>query len=111
MTSGLHHLSKRKRQKFQSIFGYPSEKKWKKKLDNMLLIFAIAGPLFSLPQIIQIYSTQHAGDISTITWAAWSVMNLGWIFYGVVHKEKPIILAYTLWLVTNIMMVVGSILY
>ena len=109
---GLHHMSKRKRVSKNGLYEYPHKKSaWIRFLDKFLLVLAIIGPLASLPQIFKIYMTQSGGDISVFTYLALAVMNVPWIVYGYVHKEKPILIAYSLWLLSNIAVTIGAIIY
>lgn len=108
---GLHHISKRKRVSKKELKEYPHKNWWIKWFDRLLLVLAIAGPVASLPQIVKIFATQSAGDISVITYSALALMNVPWIIYGFLHKEKPIILAYLLWLLSNTAITPGAIIY
>jgi uncharacterized protein with PQ loop repeat len=110
MNWGIFHIHKRKRV-YQKLEKYPHPDKFKRILDQTLLIVAIIGPLMSLPQIIKIYYYQNAASISTFTFSAFFFFNILWLTYGIVHKEKPIIIAYVLWMMSNISIVIGSLIY
>lgn len=107
---GVHHIHKRKR-KHHKLLEYPHSKKWIRFLDKFLLVVAVVGPLITLPQILKIYVGQNATGVSTLSWGLFALFNIPWIVYGVVHKDKPIIIGYSLWLVTNIIVVVGALIY
>lgn len=132
---GLQHINKRKRVKktlgflseiegigdktlkkirlkgFKNFEVYPSNKFWIRALDKSLVFIATIGPLTTIPQIWKIFATQSAAGISIFSWASWAILDLPWIFYGILHKDKPIIIAYTLWLITNLAVVIGALLY
>ena len=107
---GIHHISKRKRvhKRFES---YPHPKKGIRLFDKFLMIIAIVGPLMSLPQILKIFILKDASGISIISWSLYALFNIPWIIYGFVHKEKPIVVAYLLWFSTNVIIIIGAILY
>lgn len=46
----------------------------------------------TLPQIWEIYSKQDAGSVSLISWLSYLTAASFWILYGIVHKEKIIII-------------------
>src|SRR3989344_8553323 len=96
----LHHIHKRKRC-YQDLQPYPHPQPWINFLDRLLVMIAFIAPLFTLPQIYKILSTQNANEISTITWGAYAFFNIPWIVYGVAHKDKPIIFAYIMWMIMN----------
>lgn len=102
MYSGLHHIHVRKRITKKELETYPSPRRLVKLLDKVLLVVAIVAPLTTLPQIIQIFQTHDSSNISGITWGLYAFFNLFWLVYGIVHKEKPIIITYILWFLGNI---------
>ena len=106
----LHHLSKRKRihKKFEE---YPSKKFWIRFLDRLLVVIAVVGPLVSIPQLWAVYSTHDAANISFFSWGLWALFNLVWLTYGIVHKEKPIIITYILWFFVNSAMAVAALIF
>jgi uncharacterized protein with PQ loop repeat len=110
MNGGILHIHKRKRV-HQKLEKYPHPDKFKRVLDKILLVVAVVGPLMSLPQIIKIYYYHNAASISTITFSSFILFNILWLTYGIVHKEKPIIIAYILWMISNISIVIGSLIY
>ena len=64
-----------------------------------------------VPQVWHIFSQKNASGFTPIPWLVFTIIDIPWIIYGVVHKEKPIIIAYSLWLVLNGIIFVGAILY
>ena len=106
---GYHHIHRRKRGTM--LEAYPHKNKWIRYLDKFLIFVAIMGPLMTLPQILKIYIEQNSVGVSAWSWGLYSFFNIPWIVYGFVHKEKPIILGYSLWFVTNLVVVVGVLMY
>ena len=104
--AGLHHLHKRKRihKKHEP---YPHPKKWVRWLDRILLVIAIIGPMANIPQIMKIYLENNISGLSLLTWTFYIFITIPWLFYGIIHREKPIIIANILWLATNIIIVAG----
>ena len=109
-TAGLHHLHKRKRihQKHEA---YPHPNKWKRYLDRVILGVAIVGPLMTIPQILKIWVSQNASGVSLLTWSTYLLTSLIWLTYSIVHKDKPLFIAYVLWIIINLFVVIGVFLY
>jgi uncharacterized protein with PQ loop repeat len=107
---GIFHIHKRKRV-HQKLEKYPHPDKFKRYLDNTLLVVAVIGPMMNIPQIFKIFYYQNASSISLFSFSFFALFNILWLMYGIVHREKPIIIAYILWLTTNIFIITGTILY
>ena len=108
MASGMHHINRRKRMGLEK---FPHPNPWLRWFDKFLIIFAAVGPLVALPQVFKIYLNQSAGDLSILTWGLLTMGNIPWIVYGSIHKEKPLILAYSLWLLVNGAISLGILIY
>ena len=97
---GLHHFVKRKKElKFKRIF------------DKLIYVVGIFGPLMTLPQVMKIWINHQVAGVSIVTWVGYSVNSFFWLGYGIIHKEKPIIINYILWLILNISVVIGVLIY
>lgn len=134
-SDGIHHISKRKRvtqkkgilknleckseKEFKKIKSevargmedYPSEKFWIRFLDKLLMIIAVVSPMMAIPQVYEVYGLHAVAGLSFISWASWALFNLPWIAYGFVHKQRPIVIMYTLWFLMNASIAVGILLY
>jgi uncharacterized protein with PQ loop repeat len=109
MRDGLHHYYKRKHQNTNSDLAYSN--KFKKITDIFVYIGGVFGPLLTIPQVLEIWSKQNASGVSTISWGAYLVGALFWLFYGIAHKEKPIIFTYGIWVILDIFIVVDTFIY
>ena len=107
---GQQHISKRKRIT-KRLEEYPSKKFWIRFLDKLLVVIAIVGPLTALPQVWNVYVKQVVTGLSFTSWSLWAFFNLFWLAYGLVHKDKPIIITYFLWFLVNASVAIGILLY
>ena len=107
-SSGEHHVSLRKRF-FKRLEPYPHPKALKRFLDKLILVVAIGGPVALIPQVVHVLTLKDATDLSPITWGAWQVFSVVWLLYGIVHKETPIIIANSLYVVLQAI-ILGAIL-
>lgn len=88
-----------------------SKKQDTKLVDRLMSIASVFHPLFAVPQIYSIYSTQNAAGVSLWTWFGFLIMGIVFLLYGLAHKIKPFIVMQTLWLAVNLLVVIGIILY
>ncbi|MFA5135575.1 MAG: hypothetical protein WC505_07375 [Patescibacteria group bacterium] len=110
MTDALHHVHLRKRI-HQQHEAFPHPVPWKRLLDRSIYAVGIIGPALGLPQVFKIFIEQQADGVSIITWAGFVVISAIWLFYGFVHKEKPIIVANGGYMTVQLFVVFGSLLY
>jgi len=110
MTDPIHHFHKRKRihEKHEK---YPHPQKHKRFIDKAIYFAGILGPIMSIPQIMKVWVERSPQGISVISYSSYAILDLFWIAYGVVHKEKPIVIVYTLWTLINASIVIGTLLY
>ena len=81
------------------------------KINNSNIAIAIIGPLATLPQIFQIFIEKNVSGVSLVSWSMFMLIAIPWLIYGVVHKEKPIIIAYTINFIVNAFVVTGILIY
>lgn len=110
MPEGLHHFHKRKRiyQKYES---YPHPNKLKRFVDKAVYFIVSFGIIMTLPQIIKIWVEKNASGVSSISWAAYTISSIFWLAYGIIHKEKPIIFSYSIWVLLNAFVCIGALIY
>lgn len=91
--------------------GQPVDTPFKRGVDKAAYLAALLGPMTTVPQIVQIYQTRSAEDISILAWAGFSVYSAFWVLYGWVHRDLPLTLANLLWTLLQGMVLVGAILW
>ena len=63
---------------------------------NSFTVGIIAGALCAIsfiPQIVKIFRTKQAKDLSLITFAVFTIGVSFWLVYGIMIKQLPVILA------------------
>ncbi len=85
--------------------------KWVQGLDRALVFVALLGPIATIPQIVKIFFEKNAQGLSLISWSIFLALSVPWIVYGFVHREKPIFFAYIFYFFTNLLVVIGIMLY
>ena len=75
---------------------------------------SISGTVLGLsgfPQVLKIFKTKSAKDISPLTYGIVELGSIIWILYGLEIKNFPIVLANVLGLITTSLVLVGYFLY
>lgn len=105
-----HHQQIRKRiHKKHEKFPHPEP--LKRLVDHLVYGVGIFIPFMTFLQSYKIWSTQNAEGISFVTFAGYASANLVWLMYAILHKEKPLIMMYTLSIIFNTSIAVGVIMY
>ncbi len=109
-THGLHHAHIRKRI-HQGHEPYPHPNKWKGFMDRAIYFVGMFGLIMTIPQLSGIWIYKNASGVSAISWTAYLITAIFWTIYGIMHKEKPIIFIYSIWIILDILIVIGTLLY
>jgi len=80
--------------------------KRKKALDRLVSIASYIYPLSGLPQVILVYKGNAAG-VSLASWISFTCFAALFLAYGIVHKVKPMVVIYLLWLIIYSLIVIG----
>lgn len=80
-------------------------------IDTLIYFGGIIGPVMTVPQLYKIWSTKNATGVSFISWAAYAIGSAFWVWYGITHKQKPLIITYGLFLIIEILIVIGTFLF
>lgn len=80
-------------------------------LDIAVMVMGIVGPLTGLAQAIQIFVTHSAGSVSLLSWGMFVLFNGITLTYGLVHRLMPIIIPNAAWVVVDVAVVVGIVMY
>lgn len=95
-----HHLLK-----------YLTQKQNQTKIDSAMSVAAIIHPLMAVPQVVQIYVTEQAAGLSLFTWAAWLALGMVFLAYGLAHRLRPYILMQVLWVIVDVLVILGILIY
>ena len=92
---------------YQHLEPFPSPHVLKRALDYLMYIVGIVQPAALAPQIISIFWYGQTTGVSITTWLLLGVFNALWAVYGVVHREKPIIILNVLMTILDFVIVYG----
>ncbi|MFC2143606.1 hypothetical protein ACFLQN_04375 [Candidatus Aenigmatarchaeota archaeon] len=109
-THGRYHLEKRKRMRLKRE-KYPHPNKWKNLVDKLVYVAGVISLIMTLPQVTIIWINQDVSGVSILSWLSYLFVGIVWLTYGILHKEKSIIVTYALWIVMEVFIIVGIVLY
>ncbi|MBY0294141.1 hypothetical protein K2Q08_02300 [Patescibacteria group bacterium] len=66
---------------------------------------------FTLDQVRIIWIHHDVEEVSFLTWTLYAISSVTWLFYGIVHREKVLILTNSFWIILNSSIVLGLFLY
>ena len=95
----LSHLHKKKKQRVP----YTS-------LDYLVYIISFVGPILTIPQIYDVWIRKDF-SVNVITWGSYIIIEMIWLYYGIINKVRPIILSNCLWILVNGLVILGALLY
>jgi len=62
-------------------------------------------------QAWKIYTTKSAEDISLVAYVICLILLIHWLVYGIVIKDRVIIMAETLGVIGSMLVIIGTIIY
>lgn len=80
-------------------------------LNFVITIVATASPLITIPQLFDIYTRRDATGVSSATWLMYIFTASIWFYYGVIHKEKAIIINGVLGIFLGASIFFGTLIY
>ena len=110
MAEALHHQHTRKRV-YQNLEPYPHDDKFKNIVDRLIYFVAMFSVVMTIPQILNIWVEHDASGVSPLSWGAYSLGAFVWCIYGILHKEKPLIMIYGVYVVMDLLIVAGTLMY
>lgn len=62
-------------------------------------------------QAWKIYNTKSAEDISLVAYIICLILLVHWLIYGIVTKDRVIVMAETFGIIGSILVIIGTIIY
>ena len=67
--------------------------------------------LMTVPQVLVIWITREAAGVSVLSWSAYLLSAILWLWFGVRQGDKNIYLPCIGWIILNGAIVVGALIY
>lgn len=109
-TTGMHHVAARKRV-YTRLTPFPHPMGFRRYFDYFMYAVGSLAPLALVPQVIELYGSKNASGLALSTWGILSLINLLWVVYAVLHKERPILVANLGMFLLNFSVVLGILRY
>jgi len=87
------------------------KEKWKKVFHKIVYIAGILASVVTIPQLLKIWIDKDVSGVSLITWSLYLVIAVLFAFYGKFHKEKVMIITYSLLAFVELFIIIGIIVY
>lgn len=106
MTKYHRHLHRKKQNAIEALGQSKTQF-----IDMLTYGAAVVEPVLVVPQIFRIFRDGHADGVSLATWIGFQIMTTIWLWYGIVHRQKAIIVSSCLFWVTQFGVILGGFLY
>lgn len=87
------------------------DKKVKIFFEKLIIFVAIIGPFANLPQLINVWIKKKVDGVSVVSWILFSIVSLVWLIYGIIKKDKYITITFTITLILQLMITIGTIIH
>jgi len=75
--------------------------------DDGMYLMALITPIMTIPQLLTIWAQHQTGGVSQLTWAAYAAMSGIWLIYGLLQRQKPLVLSQACLFVVDFAIVLG----
>jgi uncharacterized protein with PQ loop repeat len=82
-----------------------------KLVDKATYVAAVLEPIITIPQVWTIFADKTAAGVSLSTWVGYDALILVWLWYGIVHKDKLILLYQGLFFIVQTAVIIGGLIY
>lgn len=80
-------------------------------IDQLTYVAAVIEPIITFPQVYAIWVGKDATGVSISSWLGYWILGIIWLYYGLVHRDKAIIIYQVLYTVLGILIVIGATMY
>lgn len=80
-------------------------------IDKAVYFIGIFGVLIYIPQLTKIWIGKNVTGVSLVSWVGITIGSIIWFSYGIIHKQKPLIVVNFLLAVIQFIIVLGIYLY
>ena len=81
---------------------------WASRVLGSLSIFTM---VMTIPQVVTIWVGRRAAGVSVLSWGAYLVVAVVWLWYGLQRRDKNIYLACIGWILLDGAVIAGALLY
>jgi uncharacterized protein with PQ loop repeat len=93
------------------LLGHHDHEEIKRVFDKFISVVGLVGPIMTTPQIINIWVYRQTEGLAIASWSTYVMTSSFWLIYGILHKERAIILVNIAWILANLSVVTGILLF
>src|SRR5690606_30362231 len=86
-----------------------TRKRLTKTVDGMAYVVGVGGNIAVVPQIIKAWESDAPG-LAVSTWVLFTLIGFIWLAYAILHEQKPLIVAQSVGITCNLLVVSGWVL-
>ncbi len=75
--------------------------------DNGMYLVALVTPMLTIPQLLIVWTQRRIDGVSILTWGAYAAMSGVWLIYGLLNKQRQLILSQTCLFILDFGVVLG----
>lgn len=80
-------------------------------IDRMALLVGVAQPFATIPQIILVFQSGNAEEVSIFMWAAFNVASVIMLLYGLKHRLAPVWFPQIIWILVQTPMMLSPLIF
>ena len=80
-------------------------------LPRVLGAMSVFTLLMTIPQVLTIWVGRQAGGVSVVSWSAYLLSAVLWLWYGLQKRDRNIYLPCIGWIVLDAAVIVGALVY
>lgn len=82
-----------------------------KLFDDGVYLIGFFGVIVFLPQLSKIWLGKNVSGLSLTSWVGMTLGSIIWLVYGILHKQKPLIVVNLMIFLLQLFIVAGIIMY
>jgi uncharacterized protein with PQ loop repeat len=81
------------------------------KLRSLLGVMSAFTMIMTVPQVLTIWVWHQAAGVSILSWSAYLVSALLWLWYGIGKRDRNIYLPCLGWIALDVAVIAGAVVY
>jgi uncharacterized protein with PQ loop repeat len=79
--------------------------------DRLACVAGVFGPLMTIPQVLKIWIDRSVDGVSFISWVAYLVNSLFFLAYGILKRDRALIVMYSSWTALSVLIIIGLVIF
>lgn len=79
-------------------------------IDRLAYLMGIVTVAVNMPQLVTVWTAPDIGGVSLVSWTGFFLGSAFWLVYGLLHRQKPIIVINAMLMTVQALIVAGILL-